>query len=100
MALTHHRNVVALEGFSAQRAGDAVDLLQSGTALEFQDVVFGLDADGVVHRVVDSSWQVHNVTLKTATNDFAVATAVLEHLKEAYPILAQALQHARFGQRN
>ena len=54
----------------------------SGESFEFREVAFRMAADGVVHCIVESSWQSENVTPATANRDLDEGEAALRHLMD------------------
>ena len=57
-----------------------MEQFQTGNEFEFREIGFHITADGVVHCVVESSWQAEKVTPATANDDLDEAEAALNYL--------------------
>jgi hypothetical protein len=80
MTRAQHRRAFAVETAEGRRFDVAMERFLAGSSFEFRDVTFRLADDGAVCCDIDSSWQLENVTLETATRDFSAAKRVLEEL--------------------
>jgi len=59
-----------------------MERFRSGESFEFREVAFRMSADGVIHCIVESSWQAENVTYATANGDLDEGEAALEQLMD------------------
>lgn len=57
-----------------------MERFRSGAPFEFREVAFLMAEDGVVHCIVESAWQLDNVTSATANRDLDEGEAALRHL--------------------
>jgi hypothetical protein len=86
-----HRGAFAVDDPSGPRFDLALERLRSGASFEFEDVAFQISEDGALVCVVDSSWEIGNVTESTAASDFAAGQVALEHLLKSSPPFAAAV---------
>jgi hypothetical protein len=59
-----------------------MERFQAGNAFEFREVGFHITADGVVHCIIESSWQAENVTPATANDDLDEGEAAFKYLMQ------------------
>ena len=83
MSRRHRRRGLSVDDVAGARFDLAMERFGSGETFEFREVAFHRTADGVVHCVVESSWQAENVTSATATDDLDEGEAALRYLVEA-----------------
>ena len=67
-------------------------------ALTVNGVEFQIDADGVLECAVSSTWQIENITTRTAERDLRRGMAMLRHLTESVPSFADRVSGRRVRQ--
>ena len=66
MTRGYHKGAFSVDGAEGSRFDLAVERFCSGETFEFREIAFRVEADGVVHCMVDSSWHSGNITPATA----------------------------------
>ena len=82
MSRRYRRPGFSVDDAAGARFDLAMERFMSGESFEFREVAFRMAADGVVHCIVESSWQSENVTPATANRDLDEGEAALRHLMD------------------
>ena len=80
MSRGSHRDRFVVESPSGHRFDVALSRLVAGHTFAFEHICCSLLPNGVLACSIDSSWSPENVTVETATSDFAGASASLNAL--------------------
>jgi hypothetical protein len=82
MSRRYRRAGFSIDDTAGARFDLAMERFRSGESFEFREVAFRVAADGVVHCIVESSWQSANVTTETAIRDLDEGETALRHLMD------------------
>jgi hypothetical protein len=92
MVRGQHRNAFVVDDASGPRFELALELFLSGGSFEFRDVAFRVESDNAVHCIVDSSWELANVTQASAAEDLDFGASVLADLLGQSPVFASVVE--------
>ena len=94
MSRSFRRPGFPVDGATGARIGLAMERFVNGDSFEFLGVAFRMDTDGVVHCSVESSWDLANVTVATASKDLDEGVAALRDLSDVSSVFKVAIANA------
>jgi hypothetical protein len=92
MTRGQHKNAFVVDEVSGPRFELALELFLSGRSFEFHDVAFRAEGDNAVHCIVDSSWEMTNVTMASAAEDLDYGASAFADLLAQSPAFASAVE--------